>query len=81
MPNSFSEGLVPLKTALCICRRRFKRCPDFQYWHDPLNYRDYVQLSRYLADVNNEGVFKNVTYFKNLTKLKKFVMVKNLNVS
>lgn len=53
----------------------------FQYWHDTLNYEKYVTESRFIAEINNEGQLKNATYANNLTKLKKFVMVKNLNVS
>ena len=51
-----------------------------QYWHDTLNPADFVKHSRFLADINNAGETKNASYAANLSKLEKFVMVKNLNV-
>ena len=42
---------------------------------------DHVKFSRFLADINDEGATKNASYAANLSKLEKFVMVKNLNVS
>ncbi len=44
-------------------------------------HKFYNINGRFIAKINNEGNLKNATYAKNLTKLKKFVMVKNLNVS
>ncbi|XP_069688070.1 palmitoyl-protein thioesterase 1 [Periplaneta americana] len=46
-----------------------------EYWHDPLNEEEYRKYSIFLADINNENM-KNITYIKNLSKLKNFVMVK-----
>ncbi|XP_076361549.1 palmitoyl-protein thioesterase 1 [Tachypleus tridentatus] len=46
-----------------------------QYWHDPLNEKEYKEKSIFLADINNENS-KNETYKKNLMKLKNFVMVR-----
>ncbi|XP_048414249.1 palmitoyl-protein thioesterase 1 [Stegostoma tigrinum] len=49
-----------------------------EYWHDPLNEDLYRDKSIFLADINQErGI--NESYKENLTKLKKFVMVKFLN--
>lgn len=46
-----------------------------QYWHDPLDEKEYQAKSIFLADINQErGV--NKTYRTNLMKLKNFVMVK-----
>jgi hypothetical protein len=39
-----------------------------------------MSQSHYLGEINNEGPLKNATYAKNLAKLERFVMVKNLNV-
>eukprot|EP00095_Tigriopus_kingsejongensis_P009112 maker-scaffold150_size309978-snap-gene-2.11 protein:Tk09112 transcript:maker-scaffold150_size309978-snap-gene-2.11-mRNA-1 annotation:"hypothetical protein BRAFLDRAFT_128749" len=47
-----------------------------QYWHDPLHYETYVEKSQFIAEINNEGPVKNVSYAENLAKLETFVMVK-----
>lgn len=81
-----------ISLALCNLMRRFMSQGVYskivqnnlvvaQYWHDTLNYEKYVTESRFIAEINNEGQLKNATYANNLTKLKKFVMVKNLNDS
>ncbi|XP_023408955.2 palmitoyl-protein thioesterase 1-like [Loxodonta africana] len=49
-------------------------------WHDPIKEDVYCHHSTFWADINQErGV--NESYKKNLTALKKFVMVKFLNAS
>lgn len=47
------------------------------YWHDPLHEETYRRKSTFLADINNEGVVKQI-YIQRLTSLNKFVMVKFL---
>jgi len=47
-----------------------------QYWHDPIHPDQYVEKSQFIAEINNEREFKNVTYAENLVKLENFVMVK-----
>ena len=46
-----------------------------EYWHDPLNEKEYKAKSIFLADINNENV-KNETYKTNLKKLNNFVFIK-----
>lgn len=53
------------------------RLVQAEYWHDPLHEDQYVKVSVFLADINNERV-KNDTYKENLMKLQNFVMVKFL---
>ncbi|XP_020896062.1 palmitoyl-protein thioesterase 1 [Exaiptasia diaphana] len=45
-----------------------------EYWHDPLNEKEYREKSVFLADINQEKTTNN-TYKVNLMKLKNFVMV------
>ncbi|EDO39662.1 predicted protein [Nematostella vectensis] len=45
-----------------------------EYWHDPMNEKEYRDKSIFLADINQEKT-KNPTYKENLMKLKNFVMV------
>ncbi|MCJ1393899.1 hypothetical protein MMC18_006775 [Xylographa bjoerkii] len=45
-----------------------------QYFRDPEELEAYLESSNFLADVNNEKVFKNETYKQNLMMLEKFVM-------
>lgn len=47
-----------------------------QYWHDPLDDKEYRAKSQFIADINNDRDVKNQTYKDNLIKLEKFVMVK-----
>merc|ERR1711916_135452 len=47
-----------------------------QYWKDPEEIPKYLEVSQFLADINNERQTKNATYKENLIKLNKFVMVK-----
>ncbi|KAF0313231.1 Palmitoyl-protein thioesterase 1 [Amphibalanus amphitrite] len=46
-----------------------------QYWHDPLKQQQYVEVSQFLADINNERDVKNETYKENLNKLENLVLV------
>merc|ERR1711953_173273 len=46
-----------------------------QYWHDPLAQQEYLDNSLFLADINNEGPDKNVTYKENLASLDNLVLV------
>lgn len=46
-----------------------------EYWHDPLNEKEYRQKSVFLADINQEKAF-NPSYKENLLKLKNLVLVK-----
>uniref|UniRef100_A0A8C5WYX2 Palmitoyl-protein thioesterase 1 n=1 Tax=Laticauda laticaudata TaxID=8630 RepID=A0A8C5WYX2_LATLA len=55
-----------------------RRLVQAQYWHDPVNEKQYRRSSLFLADINQERVI-NETYKKNLMTLKKFVMVRFLN--
>jgi len=48
-----------------------------EYWHDPLDEETYRKKSIFLADINNEKPdHHNQTYFDNLTKLEKLVLIK-----
>lgn len=46
-----------------------------QYWHDPTKQQEYVEVSQFLADINNEREVKNETYKTNLNQLENLVMV------
>jgi len=48
-----------------------------EYWHDPIKEDEYRKKSVFLADINQEKIFKP-EYKSNLMKLKNFVMVKFL---
>ena len=43
---------------------------------DPEDLETYLELSAWLADINNEREEKNMTYKHNLSSLEKFVMIK-----
>jgi Palmitoyl protein thioesterase len=47
--------------------------PNFQ---DPEDMKRYLELSEWLADINNEREEKNKTYATHLSSLKKFVMIR-----
>jgi len=47
-----------------------------QYFRDPEDLETYLELSAWLADINNEKEEKNTTYADNLASLEKFVMIK-----
>ena len=47
-----------------------------QYWHDPLDEETYKAKSKFIAEINNEREPRKSEYRDNLTKLRKFVMVK-----
>ncbi|KAL8561741.1 Palmitoyl-protein thioesterase 1 [Nucella lapillus] len=49
-----------------------------EYWQDPLNLKEYVEKSVFLADINQERQV-NQTYKANLLKLKNLVLVKFLD--
>jgi len=46
-----------------------------QYWHDMMNYTNYITNSQFIAEINNEVEVKEI-YKQRLTALKKFIMVK-----
>jgi len=46
-----------------------------EYWQDPFHEVEYVNRSVFLADINNQGAWKNETYKQNLMSLNQFVMV------
>ena len=46
-----------------------------EYWHDPLNEKEYRDKSVFLADINQEKSF-NSNYKENLLKLTNLVLVK-----
>ncbi|XP_037068307.1 palmitoyl-protein thioesterase 1-like [Pollicipes pollicipes] len=46
-----------------------------QYWHDPTKRDEYLEVSQFLADINNEREVKNETYKENLKKLENLVLV------
>ena len=52
-----------------------------QYWHDPIHAEQYVEKSQFIAEINNEGDVKNMTYKENLAKLENLVLVKWADVS
>jgi len=39
------------------------------YWKDPFNYPTYLDVSHFLADINNERAQKNATYRSNMLSL------------
>ena len=49
------------------------------YWKDAANEQQYLDKSRFLADLNNERQTKNATYARNMRGLKKLVLVEALN--
>ncbi|KAK3089757.1 hypothetical protein FSP39_006258 [Pinctada imbricata] len=49
-----------------------------EYWHDPLNEKEYKAKSIFLADLNQENK-RNATEKANLLKLQNFVLVKFLD--
>lgn len=53
------------------------RLVQAEYWHDPLNEKEYQQKSVFLADINQERTV-NQTYKNNLLKLKNLVLVQFL---
>ena len=53
----------------------------FQYWHDPINFDEYLEKSQFIAEINNELEVKNASYAENLAKLENFVMLKFAEVS
>lgn len=53
----------------------------FKYWHDPFQRDKYVEVSEFIAEINNEGEVKNMTYKANLENLENFVMIKSEDVS
>ncbi len=48
------------------------------FWKDPLHFADYLALSDFLADVNNERPTKNAQYRSNLMMLDNFVCIYGL---
>jgi palmitoyl-protein thioesterase len=46
-----------------------------QYWKDPKNESAYLELSGFLADVNNERAVKNSTYRMNLISVNKVFLL------
>jgi len=46
-----------------------------QYWNDPTKHAEYLQVSQFLADINNERDVKNASYKENLVKLENLVLV------
>ncbi|CAG8588552.1 8605_t:CDS:2, partial [Diversispora eburnea] len=53
-----------------------KRVIQAQYFKDPKNIETYLAKNIFLPDINNELMFKNKTYAKNLASLNKFVMIR-----
>lgn len=51
-----------------------KRIVQAQYFKDPLRYEEYLQKSRFLADINNDHGEKRQEYADRLKSLNKFVM-------
>merc|ERR1712096_355724 len=51
------------------------------YWKDPTNEQEYLQKSRWLADMNNEKPHKNATYKANIITLESYTMVEALQDS
>jgi len=49
------------------------------YWKNSANMEEYLEKSRFLADINNERSAKNQTYSDNMKSLEKLVLVKALN--
>eukprot|EP01116_Phalansterium_solitarium_P012938 TRINITY_DN296_c0_g3_i1.p1 TRINITY_DN296_c0_g3~~TRINITY_DN296_c0_g3_i1.p1 ORF type:complete len:300 (+),score=105.22 TRINITY_DN296_c0_g3_i1:94-993(+) len=47
-----------------------------QYYHDPLTEAEYIKMSGFLADINNERDAKNATYKQNLITLNQLVLFK-----
>jgi len=58
-----------------------KKVVQAQYWKDPFHYANYLKISLFLNDINNELDVKNETYKKNLASINQFTMVKFLKDS
>jgi len=50
-----------------------------QYFKDPMEYDTYLEVNRFIADINNEQTTQNATYKQNLLTLNQLVLVKWLN--
>eukprot|EP01104_Vermistella_antarctica_P013481 TRINITY_DN4080_c0_g1_i1.p1 TRINITY_DN4080_c0_g1~~TRINITY_DN4080_c0_g1_i1.p1 ORF type:complete len:326 (+),score=83.34 TRINITY_DN4080_c0_g1_i1:245-1222(+) len=48
-----------------------------QYWRDPYRLDDYLEKSKFLADLNNERADKNYTYVERLRSLHHLVLVRS----
>lgn len=52
-------------------------CPFIYFcFQDPHNIDSYISRNILLPDLNNEFDQKNSTYYKNLSRLNKFVMIR-----
>ena len=52
-----------------------ERSVQAQYWHDPTNPDNYIQYSKFIAEINNEKSPQNTSYKENLSQLKYLVLV------
>jgi len=68
-----SESLLRLNTFSSFVQSRLVPA---QYFRDPEEgkYKQYLEGSNFLADINNERELKNQTYKKNLASLERFTM-------
>jgi palmitoyl-protein thioesterase len=66
-----AEGLLRSSTWSSFVQSRLVPA---QYFRDPNQYDSYLELSNFLADINNERTLKNQTYKENLEKLERFIM-------
>jgi len=45
------------------------------YWKDPFDYNRYLNVSHFLADINNERLQKNETYRQNMLSLASVTLI------
>eukprot|EP01135_Chromosphaera_perkinsii_P002162 Nk52_evm96s217 gene=Nk52_evmTU96s217 len=69
---NFTKKLIEMGAYKSFVQNRVVQA---QYWHDPLNEKEYVKNSVFLADINNEKSI-NPNYKANMLSLNRFVMVK-----
>eukprot|EP01015_Nassula_variabilis_P020290 TRINITY_DN3503_c0_g2_i3.p1 TRINITY_DN3503_c0_g2~~TRINITY_DN3503_c0_g2_i3.p1 ORF type:complete len:181 (+),score=56.36 TRINITY_DN3503_c0_g2_i3:32-574(+) len=50
-----------------------------EYWRDPARPHEFLRVSAYLADLNNEKPKKNETYKEKFLSLEKLVLVRFMN--
>lgn len=87
-PHNGVADFPPCKPRDIVCRRKNalllsqawtpyvqNKITVAQYYRQPEDMENYLEFSRYLADLNNERYEKNDTYKQNMADLENFVMV------
>eukprot|EP01104_Vermistella_antarctica_P013482 TRINITY_DN4080_c0_g1_i2.p1 TRINITY_DN4080_c0_g1~~TRINITY_DN4080_c0_g1_i2.p1 ORF type:complete len:257 (+),score=52.51 TRINITY_DN4080_c0_g1_i2:158-928(+) len=78
-PVSSLRSAHHLHCALCssLCSSLQDTISFAQYWRDPYRLDDYLEKSKFLADLNNERADKNYTYVERLRSLHHLVLVRS----